>query len=247
VRGTTRVLEIAAADAPGGRRQAWEYVPGVPDPDRLPVVYFLHGLPGSWSDLPRAGAKEALDRIFASGVAPFILVAPDGASNGPRDTEWADSSDGRVHLEGFVTGPLIAAVEGAHRRPRAERAIVGFSMGGYGAAMVAFRHGDLYGQLGVLAGYFKIDDPDGVFAGTQAEHDPNEHVEAFRGLRVLLVEDAGEKLALVRGEAARFGEALQRAGVDASVAVTPGSHSPAWVVAQLPALARFLNAGFAQK
>ena len=84
------------------------------------------------------------------------------------DTEWADSVDGRSQVETFVTGPLITAVEGAHPRPRGLRAIGGFSMGGFGAAMLGLRHPNLYGQVVTLAGYFTIDDPDGIFGNDPA-------------------------------------------------------------------------------
>ena len=39
-------------------------------------------------------------------------------------------------------------------------------MAGYGAASIALRHTDLFGQFASLAGYFHLDDPSGVVGGS---------------------------------------------------------------------------------
>src|SRR5690242_11316122 len=45
--GTVQLLELPSGDADGRTREVWVYRPAVPDSATLPVVYFLHGYPGS--------------------------------------------------------------------------------------------------------------------------------------------------------------------------------------------------------
>jgi S-formylglutathione hydrolase FrmB len=163
VGGSWKTIQVPATAVAGDHREVRVFTPAVARPDQLPVLYLLHGEPGGASDLCNPSVGDSLAAAFASGVQPFVVACPDGNDDDFDDTEWADAVDGRSQVEAFVTGPLITAVEGAHPRPRGLRAISGFSMGGYGAAMLALRHPNLYGQVATLAGYFTIDDPDGIF------------------------------------------------------------------------------------
>src|SRR5439155_23608531 len=120
----------------------------VPDGTSLPVLYLLHGLPGDAASMASSlDLQLVLNQAFTTGtLEPFVVAVPDGNSTGAEDPEWADAKNGAVRLDSFVTGGLIRAVEGRHRRDRDHRAIAGFSMGGYGALNLARRHVDRYGQ-----------------------------------------------------------------------------------------------------
>lgn len=226
--GTVSVLQVPAPDAPGRERTVWVYRPGVPDSPALPVLYFLHGLPGSAFDLASTGIVARLDDLFTHGLArPFVVVAPDGSSTGAADPEWADSTDGSVQLESFVTGPLITAVEGGNRRDRDHRAIAGFSMGGYGAMNLALRHPDLYGQVVSIAGYFGLDDESGIFATPEDRqaNRPDAHVGQAARLRVMLVDGTHDTEPVVVGETQRFAALLRSAGQDPVVVTPDAGHS----------------------
>jgi S-formylglutathione hydrolase FrmB len=246
--GTVQILRLPSYDAAGGAREVWVYRPGVPDSATLPVLYFLHGLPGSATDLAGTGLEANLDAAFVSGrLAPFVVVSPDGNSIGASDPEWADSVDGTVGLESFVTGELISAVEGSNRRSRANRAIAGFSMGGFGAMNLALRHPDLYGQLVSIAGYFHLDDPSHVFGSDPANlvaNTPDQHVSAAARLRVMLTDGSDDTEPVVAGETQRFGALLRRAGQHPTVLITPGTHNWTYVTSVLPAVESFLEAGW---
>jgi S-formylglutathione hydrolase FrmB len=219
----------------------------VPDSASLPVVYFLHGVPGSAADVFGAGLAAALDAAIAAGAAPFVVVSPDGGGTTHADTEWADSADGTDVLETFVTTTVRQAVEGANPRDRAHRAIAGFSMGGYGAMNLALRHPDLYGQVVSIAGYYHVDDPDGVFAGQPAliaANTPDQHVSAARGLHVLLLDGASDTNDVVRGESQRFKALLDEFGIPADLVIAPGEHDWGYVASQLPALISFVDQGW---
>ena len=245
--GTTSTIELPSGDADGQDRAAWVYRPGVPDSSDLPVVYFLHGYPGTENDLAGAGFPALLDAAFAAGVQPFVVVAPNGQSTIHPDTEWADSTDGKVKLDTFITQTLIHAVEGDHPRDRAHRAIAGHSMGGYGSMNLGLRHPDLYGQIVSVAGYYHIDDPDRMGGGTdawKAANSPDQHVAAGAGTRILLVADAEEHDKLIMGEALRYLGLATAAGQHPAYVLAPGGHSWSMVAGQVPTIARFLAAGW---
>jgi S-formylglutathione hydrolase FrmB len=245
--GSWTTLQVPATAVTGDQREVRVFTPAVGRPDQLPVLYLLHGSPGGADDLCNPTGGDALAAAFSSGVQPFILACPDGNDDDFDDTEWADSVDGRSQVETFVTGPLITAVEGAHPRPRGLRAIGGFSMGGFGAAMLALRHPNLYGQVVTLAGYFSIDDPDGIFGGdpaVQAAHNPTDLIALASSMRWLLVEATDDYLDLTAHASESYAALLQQHGATVDLRRTPGEHDDAWADAQLPAVATFLAAGW---
>jgi S-formylglutathione hydrolase FrmB len=241
------ITQLRVVDQQGIAHAVVVYRPRAMAGALLPVLYFLHGYPGSATSAMTAGLPDCLDRVFAAGTTtPFEVVFPDGTSRSHPDSEWADSADGRQRIETFITGPLIAAVEPV-RRPRGMRAIAGFSMGGYGAINIAEHHPQIYGQVVSLAGYFKIDDPDGVFAQdpvVQQVNDPSRNFESLRSMRVALLQGADDESLPEAGELERFSTLLDRAGIAHAAARTPGSHSWRWVNGQLPRVAAFLDAGW---
>jgi S-formylglutathione hydrolase FrmB len=245
VRPSVVVLKVASPEPGTPPRQVWVWRPQVSDTRSLPVLYFLHGVPGGPGDPFRSGGLgAALDRYLGQGGIPFVVASPDGNSTARADTEWADSADGRSELETFVVRDVIPAVEGRHRRNRAHRAIAGFSMGGYGAANIALRHPDLFAQTVPIAGYFHVDDPSGVFgdnAALRAANSPDAHVGAARNLRIFLLDDDQEDEPAVQGEALRFKGLLDAAHVPAELRIDHGSHDWDYVATQYPEIFSFLE------
>ena len=247
--GTVQQLSVPSADTDLKSRDVWVYRPAVPAGTVLPVVYLLHGLPGEGStmiDTVRAGLDEA---FTSGGYAPFVVAGPTGAGNDHNDTEWADAADNGDLVETYLIKNVIPAVEGTTPLPANERAIVGFSMGGYGAVNIALRHPDLFGQMVSLSGYFHIDDPTGVFAGDrvrESANTPDFMVKQAAGKRVLLLEDQDETDALISGQTAEFAQRLHdcECGVDLNWKVTPGGHTLQYVSDSFPQVISFLDAGF---
>jgi enterochelin esterase-like enzyme len=206
----------------------WVWRPPGPDSAAIPVVYFLHGYPGEARDCFSAGMATLLDERLREGYPPFVVACPDGNGSAHSDTEWANAVDGTDQVMSRVTGADIAAVEGAHRRPAALRVIAGFSMGGYGAMNIAMQNPGLFGSVVSISGYFVTNDLSGMFGGRPAvlaHNDPSAHPAAARGMHVILEEDAGDPLQLVRGQAAWMAGLLATAGVPAVLRVMPGSHT----------------------
>jgi enterochelin esterase-like enzyme len=243
-RSTVSVLHLRSPDLSGGERKVWVYRPDAPDAETLPVLYVLHGQPGKPEEVLTKSVCAYLDAHVAAGAPPFVVAVPDGNGAVHPDTEWADSEDGRDRLESFLTEAVIPAVEGMHPRDRDHRAIAGFSMGGYGAANLALRHPDLFGQLVSIAGYYHVDDPDNVFGGDPAlinANSPDQNLGRARNLHIMLLDFEGEDLPLARGEAARFYRLLKSAGVPSTLTYAPGNHDLSYALDQWPTEVAFLE------
>jgi putative tributyrin esterase len=119
-------------------------LPAHMDPgQKLRVVYLLHGRGEGFRDWSNF---SDVAQFAESGL---LLVMPDGglsyytnAVNPPQD-----------RYEDYIAGDLISDVE--NRFPvatgRSNRAIVGVSMGGFGAVKLALRHPDLFAFVGGLS------------------------------------------------------------------------------------------------
>jgi S-formylglutathione hydrolase FrmB len=246
--GAWRDLKVAVSDlGANGVRDVLVFTPPVSDPGGLPVLYLLHGLPGNPSDLCSRAASDGLMSAFRAGVQPFMVVCPDGNPTSVADSEWADSVDGGTRLETFLTTEVIEAVEGSQVRDRGMRAIGGFSMGGFGAAAIALRHPQLYGQVAAFAGYFHLDDPSKVFGTTRAEqaaHDPTALVDSSSQLRWYIAQASQDDDPLTAHDSERYARLLSAHGATVQFGIVPGPHAAAWVIAQLPAVAKFLGTGW---
>jgi enterochelin esterase-like enzyme len=138
---------------PGTARTGYVYLPPAFDPaKRYPVVYLLHGMPGSPSEYP--GGTEFgtfADAKIATGlVRPFIGVIPAAGTTPHYDGEWAGRWETALvdNVLPWVdaTLPTIAAPAG--------RVIAGLSAGGYGAVDIGLHHPNLFGAIESWSGYF---------------------------------------------------------------------------------------------
>jgi S-formylglutathione hydrolase FrmB len=113
---------------------------------RWPVVYFLHGGGGTVDD---AAAAPALHSDSA------ITVVPDGGLKGwYADWLMQNTAEGAANWETFHIDQVVPFIDANLRTipDRAHRAVVGVSMGGYGALHYAEFHSDLFGHVASLSG-----------------------------------------------------------------------------------------------
>lgn len=124
---------------------------------RYPTVYVLHGMYGSETDwLHLGGAKETIETMRQEGSlrdAIFVFPSDGGLGDGTFYLDWYDGS-GR--FEQYFLYDLVSGVDRSFRtiRDKWSRALVGLSMGGYGAFMLSLRHPDLFGIGASLSGAF---------------------------------------------------------------------------------------------
>ncbi|MGB2874359.1 MAG: alpha/beta hydrolase-fold protein [Gaiellaceae bacterium] len=150
---------------------------------RYPVVYFLHGLPGStYSFRGMSTFARALDEIGR----PAIFVAPQGARDGDDDPEYLDWGPGR-NWETAIGEELPRYID-AHFRTIADRrarAVVGLSAGGYGAVLLALHHLDSYSVIQSWSGYFHPTNRTGEAAIDLGSAAANRHATAHTFVGVL--------------------------------------------------------------
>jgi enterochelin esterase-like enzyme len=159
----TSAWKTAKASAPGVQYQTFEskfaggsvsyhiYLPEAygKDPERrFPVLYWLHGTGGGVPGIAPVSAFFA--RAMREGKVPpmFIVFA-----NGMASSMWCDSADGTVPMESVVIKELLPHIDSTYRTisTRHGRVIEGFSMGGYGAARLGFKHHQLFSAISILA------------------------------------------------------------------------------------------------
>lgn len=119
------------------------------DPNRRwPVTYFLAGTMNTYKTL-----NTFVDGVGLTKDFPSLVVSPNGDSG-----YWSDwyngGSFGTPMYETYVIEQLIPLID-EHFRTRADRshrAVMGVSMGGYGAMMYAARHPDLFASAASVSG-----------------------------------------------------------------------------------------------
>lgn len=205
-----------------------------------PVVYLLHGWPGSdanWLELGHA--PETAESLTVLGAMPeVILVFPSGRGPGLLGRSyWIDSYDGRCRLETWLTRRLVPWVDARFRTRRepAARALVGLSDGANAAFDLALRHPDLFGAAAGHSGDYllaKTFGGSGIYGpepGASAlleAHSPARYVEHVADVarRLRLYVDCGtgdESIAATRA----FHAKLDSLGVAHEYREFPGSHS----------------------
>lgn len=149
----TRVRQLTfRSSAVGATVSYFVYVPEGYDAEktrRFPVLYWLHGTGGGLYGLPiLAGHFDAA--IRDGKIPPMLVVFP----NGLESSLWVDSKDGRAPVERMVIRDLVPEVDRRFRTiaKREGRMVEGFSMGGYGAARLAFKYPALFGAVSIVAG-----------------------------------------------------------------------------------------------
>jgi S-formylglutathione hydrolase FrmB len=110
---------------------------------RYPVVYFLHG----------AYENETTCYSMLQGRNPtYIIVFP----NAGHETMYANHHAGKLQVHDYLVKELIPHIDATYRTlaDREHRIAAGFSMGGWGAHMLAYKHPELFGAVQSLAGAF---------------------------------------------------------------------------------------------
>jgi enterochelin esterase-like enzyme len=209
---------------------------------RYPVVYLLHGYPGSAADWFRAGrVPRTMDMLLAERlVQPMIVVAPSASGGWGHDSEMLDQVGG-PQVETYLTRDVVHAVDARYRTvaDRTGRAIGGMSSGGYGAINLGLRHQDVYSVILAEMPYGDPGDVTGRLLGGRTDlwlaNAPDHYIPTMaftRPMTVYLIDGAGDQTLSV---AARMTRMLDRRGQHAQLQVVPGaSHSWRGARTELP-------------
>ncbi|MFJ6698032.1 alpha/beta hydrolase [Streptomyces sp. NPDC091272] len=113
---------------------------------RWPVTYFLHGAGGNVNDVVAAPALRS---------DSMITVVPDGGlKSWYADWLMQNTAVGAANWETFHLTQVVPFVDAnlRTRTDRAQRAVVGLSMGGFGSLHYAQARPDLFGHVATLSG-----------------------------------------------------------------------------------------------
>jgi S-formylglutathione hydrolase FrmB len=122
-----------------------------------PVLYFLHGLGDNERTLFNSGGFTLIDDLHRQHkIGEFLVAAPEGGR-----TFYINSADGKVLYSNFFLQEFIPLIESKYRiaRGRANRAITGISMGGYGALRFAFAYPDVFSSVSAQSAALMTDSP----------------------------------------------------------------------------------------
>ncbi len=238
---------------------------------RYPVVYLLH--PWNRNERyfeERLGLKEVADRLIYAGVLPpFVAVMPQGdksffinAANPGGDFSMVVQFDPKFFegaLEGFgdygdyILDDVLPAIERHYevRTDRAGRVIAGISMGGAGAAVLAFTNPDLFGGVGIHSPALFTSQrlgPPWIFGLADEEafarRDPihlAQHLDPRSELRIYL--DCGQEDELAE-PAALLHRVLEERGIQHTYISRPGGHNGEYWRAHFPEYLGFYAAGW---
>jgi S-formylglutathione hydrolase FrmB len=185
---------------------------------RWPVTYYVAGTNHHYADFNQQYDGERLTRSF-----PSIVVSPNGNSG-----YWSDWYNGGAFgppmYETYVIDQLIPLIDARFRTiaDRSRRAVLGESMGGFGAMMFAARHPDRFVAAASLSGAVDSNlpangavlsasssldggPPDGIYGPRSTQevrwrgHNPTDLAENLRGVD-LQVRTAGGTLDSSIGE-----------------------------------------------
>jgi len=122
---------------------AYEREPG----RRFPVVYWLHGSGGGLAGIP-ALARLFDQAIEAGRTPPCLVVLVNGLPMGM----YVDWSNGAAPVETVIVEELVPHIDATLRTiaSREGRLLDGFSMGGYGAARLGFKHPERFGAVSIM-------------------------------------------------------------------------------------------------
>ena len=112
---------------------------------KYPLILWLHGM---WEDHNRfqyRGGAPVLDQLVGEGALPECVFV---TANGSRSSFYINGKKTGKY-EDLIAKDLIQHVDATYRvtKDRAQRALMGVSMGGFGALKIALRYPKLFGVV----------------------------------------------------------------------------------------------------
>jgi len=199
---------------------------------RYPVVYLLHGNSQPATAFLQIGLQKQLDRLIARHeIPPLIAVMIQGGSG---DNNWRDQGPHRyesyvVEVQELIDR-MLPTLAG-----RSARAVIGDSMGGYGAMNVVLGHPQRFSVVESWLGFFN---------GLDEELAAARPVIAREGLHAYLYGGESDTIA-DPSENAPFAAELRAAGADAHGTVYAGGHTMETLRVHLAHMLRYAGSALA--
>jgi enterochelin esterase-like enzyme len=187
-----------------------------------PVMYMLTGTDQRNSDFLRIGVQGELDHLIAKHeIPPLIAVMIQG---GPGSNLWRNRYERYVLEVQELIDRMLPTV-----RARGARAVVGDSMGGYGAMHTVLSNPYRFGVVESWLGFFN---------GLGPQLHAAEPIFKRLGLHAFVYGGHSDKIA-DPAENPAFAASLRAAGADAKSAVYSGEHNLSTLEAHLSSTLRF--------
>ena len=168
---------------------------------RYPVIYLLHGYGGNHMTLQAVeDVKSIADYLISTGAMPEAIIVTPDASNDLGGSFYTNSMYNSIPVfglfENYIIYEVIPHIDSTYSTIASQegRAIVGISMGGYGAAKLGIKHSDMFKAIGIHSGPVSFErflDPIPDFGGNLID--------------IILAENGGEL---------HYPDVLQRLGPD---------------------------------
>ena len=156
---------------------------------RYPVLYLLHGYSGNENDWIQSGeANRTADKLIANGEIPdMIIVMPDG-----QNSWYVNQEVGPEKYADFFIKEFIPFIDKTYRTKaeKSYRAISGLSMGGYGSALFALKHLDVFQTCAGLSSAIRTDDE---VVNVLSDYDFNSRFESIYGKNFKPQDRIGDK------------------------------------------------------
>ena len=140
---------------------------------QFPILYFFHGLGDDEQMFVHTGGFNLVEDLWErKELGEFLIATPAAGA-----TFYINSNDGKVRYEDFLVQEFLPAIEKRFRAGtgRANRAVSGVSMGGYGALHLAFRHPELFSSVSAHSAAL-IDKLPSFLGGGVAQNSPRARV-----------------------------------------------------------------------
>lgn len=145
----------------------------------FPILYLLHGLGDNEQFFIHSGEWNLVEGLREKGeLQDFLIATPDGGAS-----FYINAKDGKERYEDFLVQEFLPFIEKRYRVSpgRANRAISGISMGGYGALHLAFRHAQLFSAISAHSASL-IEKLPVFLGGGTAQGNPANRVRMFAGV-----------------------------------------------------------------
>ncbi len=173
--------DAVSPEAPGGRNSLVVITPEGYDPAKTyPVVYMLPG--SSSTDAPALQWYEGGQAEQLTAGMPVITVIMSGGKVGWY-TDWAEQDTLEQNWKTFHLDQVVPWVDShlATQKDRGHRAIMGNSMGGYGAVRYAEERPDLFGEAVSFSGLLDVSSPEAKQNFEQASNESTGEPDAIFG------------------------------------------------------------------
>lgn len=227
---------------------------------RFPVIYYLHGLGDNEQSLVNAGGWNVYEQLLRKKkIGEFVMIGPAGFQS-----FYLDSQDGSLPYEQFFFTEFMPAVERKYRigNTRDQRALLGISMGGFGAMHYAFARPQMFRAVSTHMAALRPNLPssfamqgeqrlmEAVFGHptdaqyykkvspfTLAQKQPK---SSLKGLAIRFDVGSNDDYGFDEGAAA-FHKLLESRGVPHEYHVYPGTHNWSYVVQHFGESLEFLS------